>query len=471
MDLKFENNELENYLKELLKKDFEKYINASPEPTGIRINPLKTSLSSIQKKLKNWEQSYEKINFNEFGMILHNDKLPLSHTLDYFCGNIYYQGVSSQLPVELLGVKPGEKILDMTAAPGSKSCQILANLTGKGELIVNDSSYKRMQPLNVNLQRTGATNFYILNTWGERLGQIYPEYFDKVLLDAPCTTLGNLAQSDEIANWWRVDKLKKLANSQSALLVSAIKALKVGGELVYSTCSIAPEENELVLQKVLKKYPVEILEIPGRLKKLFEPGLTKYKDKKLDSNLHKAIRIYPHLHGLEGFYAIKLRKFGSTKVKPENKHREFVPLLSWNHHLIQPILDHLSDYWGIDNSFWQKFNYNLFKNRIWIVSDINDVPAHKLTCSGTLLAEKKLSCWKLFNNSATFLRDLITKRNITVDDEELIKLFKNGMISFKGLKNGYYVLSRNNQTIASVYMENEKMKIKLPHTFNLILDN
>ena len=465
------NDELEKYLKGLFNEEYNEFINSTAEPSTIRINTLKIRVKEFEKKLNRWGQNYKKIDFQPTGLILGEDKIPLSHTLDYFCGNFYYQGVSSQIPVELLDIKPGEVVLDMAAAPGSKSCQILNKLNHRGYLVINDSSFKRLQPLNVNVQRSGATNYYIINTWGEQLGQKYHDTFDKVLVDAPCTALGTLATSkNEIANWWSFEKLKKLTQSQYALLVAGLKALKVGGELVYSTCSFAPEENEIIIQKVLESYPAKIVSLPKKLQNIFSPGLASYNKVTFSENMQNAIRVYPHKHGFEGFFAIKLRKTDTIKNKNQNTNLKTKKLLKWNEPLISDILIELSETWGIEETKWKNYKYYLTKTRIWIVGEIDAIPINNFVCSGVLLAEKKLSGWKLFNNSVTFFNSRITKRTIELKDEELKLLFKNGEISFNGFGNGYYVLTRKQNPFASVYIENGKMRIKLPHSFNLILD-
>ncbi len=470
MKIDYKNKELEKYLRHFFKDEYTDFINAQPEPTGIRINSIKNLPDDLFSKLEFWNQHYSKSEFSNHAIYLAIDKLPLSHTLDYYLGNIYYQGISSQLPVELLDVKPGDKVLDIAAAPGSKSCQILSKLAAKGMLISNDSSVKRIQPLNVNLQRSGATNFYIINTWGERLGQIYPEYFDKVLVDAPCTALGTLANSNHVADWWEFEKLNKLAKSQYGLLVSAIKSLKIGGEIVYSTCSIAPEENEQVIDKIINNYPVEVVETPAKFKKYFSSGFTEFNGIKFDENMKQGIRVYPHKDKFEGFFAIKLKKYSVTKFKKNKTEESFKYLHDCDHQNIQPILQHLSEYWGIRNSVWKNFKFNLLKNRIWMVSNIDKIIKNNFICSGILLAEKKLSAWKLFNNSVIYFGDLITKRIVELDDDKLKILFKTGSIAWGKSDTGYYVLARRDKPIASVYVENEKAHLRIPHSFNLVLD-
>jgi len=464
------NPELEKYLKYLLVDDYERFITAGPEPTAIRLNELKTSNQILEDFLDRIGVNYTQIQFNKYGYLIESENIQISHTLKYFCGNIYYQGVSSQLPVILLDVNPGDKVLDVAASPGSKSCQILSELKGKGELIVNDPSVKRMQPLNVNMQRSGATNFYILNMWGERLGQLYPEYFDKVLLDAPCTALGTLPSLPEVEEWWEPDKLIKLKKTQYSLLISAIKSAKVGGEIVYSTCSIAPEENEFVVNEILKKYPVEIVSPPELLKEQFESGHTKFNSEMLNEGLVNGVRVFPHIHGYEGFFAIKLRKYESTvnvaRLKKQNKR----PLLSFNDSKIEPVLENLTETWGIEESFWKDFQYNLTKNKVWMISNIEQIPANHFVCAGILLAEKRLFGWKLLNNSANILGERVTKRKIQLNDDDLKILFKEGHLTDTEFENGYFVLTRRKESIASVYVENKRMQIRLSHSFNLILD-
>jgi len=464
------NEELESYLKNLFKDDYKKFISSKPEPPAIRINTLKNSILQFESKLDIWHQDYDNIDFNPSGIMLKTDDLPLSHTLDYFTGNFFYQGVSSQLPVELLDVNPGDVVLDMAAAPGSKSCQILNKLNHKGFLICNDSSSKRLQPLNVNLQRTGATNFYILNTWGEQFGLRYNEYFDKILLDAPCTALGTLASSNEVVNWWSISKLNKLNKSQNSLLISALKALKIGGELVYSTCSVAPEENEFIIQKILDNYPVEIIAKSSKLGNHFDSGYQSYNKIEFSKEMHESVRIFPHKHGYEGFFAVKIRKTGTIPSINPIKNRNEKKLFEYNEPEVSNILESISEKWGIDENIWNNYKYNLTKNRIWIAGEINKIPTENLACCGLLLAEKKISGWKLFNNSVTFLNSKINKRLIELDDNNIKELFKKSELLVSGIENGYYALTRNMKPIAAGYVENGKMRIRLPHLFNLILD-
>jgi NOL1/NOP2/sun family putative RNA methylase len=393
----------------------------------------------------------------------------LSHTLAYFLGHFQYQGASSHIPVLLLDPKPGERILDMAAAPGSKSTQITALMQNRGELVLNDWSHQRLQALNANLQRSGAINYYVLNLRGESLGNLLPEYFDKILLDAPCSALGTLAGSGEIHNWWREERLNKLVKTQFHLLVAALKALKPGGECVYSTCSIAPEENEVLIEKLCNSYPVEIIEPPVFLANQFSKGRQHYEDHTFSRDQKKAIRIWPQVHGYEGFYAVKLRKMDSLG---EKKKRENVvcPTHTMDDTEVRDIISQISEEWGVAVTHFESYRYKLTKNRIWMTgADVFQYLNHNFVWAGLLLAERKLHGWKIASNSSQVLNRLISKKIITPDDEQLKQLFANGVVYFEGLKPGYYVFQYKKNIIGTVYTDGRQIKTRLPHSFDLKL--
>jgi len=470
MKNKLTNVEITTYLKNLLGDEYEPFINSQPEPTAIRINTIKTSPSEFKKKLAIYHIKYKNIPFCLDGVVLDDDKLPLSHTLSFFTGEFQYQGISSQFPVMMLDLQKGDRVLDMAAAPGSKSAQIAALMENTGDLALNDNSYQRLQALNTNIQRNGIRNSYTMNFRGERLGKLFPGYFDKVLLDAPCTALGTLPNNPEINSWWSLTKLSKLKRIQQYLLVSAIKAVKVGGHIVYSTCSIAPEENELLIEDIIKNYPVEVVEIPKKLKGSFADGLDSYQDRSIDKSLKSAVRIWPQRHAMEGFFAVKLIKTAEIPDKIEKDPLPERELLCHDDLEIQPILNALTETWGISEYFWQNYRYYLTKNRIWMVSEsIKKIPVTPFVSAGLLLAEKRLFYWKLLNSSVQVLNSYITNRIVALKDDELQELFANGELFGKDFDDGYYVLKYLDNMIASLYVEDRKIRIRLPHKFRLVL--
>jgi 16S rRNA (cytosine1407-C5)-methyltransferase len=463
-----QNVELDNYLQNLFGKEKENFLNAPAESKAIRINSLKISREEFLYRMNSRNVDYQPLPFYELGLELINDPLPLSHTIDFFLGYFQYQGISSQIPALVLNPKPGEKVLDIAAAPGSKSTQLAALMQNEGELYLNDISHGRLQPLNVNAQRAGLTNHVIMNLAGERYGSLFPEYFDKILVDAPCTALGTLATNPEVIGWWSLDKLNKLCVSQRQLLISAVKTLKPGGELVYSTCSVTPEENEVQIQWLIENYPVEILDIP--LHRYFPSIETANSNFKFCDGLSKSIRIFPHVHDAEGFFVIRLRKTDSIPARPNSKKMEWIGTQGWDDSLIKNELLSISAKWGIDENIWADFRYIRTRNRIWMMSPaIERVLSERFQNAGLLLGENKLRGWKLTNQSVQFLNRAITKRKIELEENALIDLFAHGTIPFKGTDSDYYALEWDNTAIASVYMDNDTIKLRLPHSFRLRL--
>ena len=178
---------LEKYLRNLLGNEYEIFLCASPEPRCIRLNALKPAYVNILRNLIDLGAEFTPLDFSDLGYSIKSEQNNISQSLDFFKGNFTFQGASSQLPPIILDPRPCEKVLDMAASPGSKTTQLAALMQNKGILIVNDSNRNRMTALNANTQRCGVFNHCIYYLEGERLGRLFPQYFDKVLLDTPCS--------------------------------------------------------------------------------------------------------------------------------------------------------------------------------------------------------------------------------------------------------------------------------------------
>jgi 16S rRNA (cytosine1407-C5)-methyltransferase len=465
--LKNKNSELAEYLSELLGSELGPFLAAIPQDRAIRINHLKTDPAQLLNTLKK-SAILNKLTFSKNGYKITGEKSSLSHSLEFFKGHFAFQGASSQIPAHVLDAQPGQIVLDMAAAPGSKTTQIGIMMQNKGELIVNDSNLNRMQALNTNTQKTGLINHCIYYLAGERLGRLFPEYFDKVLLDTPCTGLGTLAVNKEVLSWWSYNKLEKLSKIQKQLLVSAIKATKAGGEIVYSTCSVAPEENEILINEILRKYPVEVLTIDNPGMENFDNGIIKYKKMNLDSSLQRAKRIWPHKHNMEGFFIVRLLKTSEYYNKNNPKEISHIKTLSYKDETVSEGLQNISQNWGIDENVWQNFRYIMARKRIWMLGgEIHTVVKDGFTNAGLLLAEKRMNIWRLTHPSVQFFSDKITKRKISLADPDINELFFKGKCNSSIAENGYYVLLIENEPSAIVYIENKEIRIKLTHPFNI----
>ncbi len=463
-----ENKQLKAYLKSILGDQITAFWQAKPEARAIRINTIKTNKQAVEARLKTLGVSFREVPFNALGLIIDDDHLPLSQTIDFFLGKFYYQGVSSQIPPLVLKPNPGERVLDMTASPGSKSTQMAALMENKGFLVLNDVSLKRLQALNTNVQKVGAVNYAVYRQQGERIGNLLPEYFDKVLLDAPCTALGIIHSHPEVYSWWTQRRMQKIIEKQRQLLISAYKALKVGGEMVYSTCSIAPEENEELIQFMLENYPLEIMPIEEHWHEKFMHGFTEYNGKRFVDEMEHAIRIFPHVHDMEGFFVIKLRKIGK-KRKEKNKPQTFKTLAHDDPEVKDGLLQ-ISQQWGIPPEQWPNYRYIKTRDRLWMVNnEITHIPQENFLNAGLLLGEKRISGWKLPNDSIQFFSRFITKRHLTLSEPQLLELFKTGMTSVPDAENGYFALSYKGEAIGSLFIQNRRAKMRLMHRFNIIL--
>jgi NOL1/NOP2/sun family putative RNA methylase len=305
----FNENFLE-YLKELLGNELEIFLENSMKPLkeSIRVNTLKISCDSLKNILieKGWK--IENIPWVDYGFWINYSTEDIGQTLEHSLGYYYIQGAMSMLPVEILDPKPGELILDLCAAPGSKTTQISQKMQNKGIIVANDINIKRIKALSSNIQKCFAINVIISMRDGRFFFKFFKNIFDKVLVDAPCSSTGIIRKSWKVAKKWNIKTIERLSKYQTQLLLSGFDCLKEGGILVYSTCSICPEENERCINNLLKLRNNAYLEEIKIKNVKYEKGITKWKNEEYDKDISKCIRIYPHYNDSEGFFIAKIVK-------------------------------------------------------------------------------------------------------------------------------------------------------------------
>ena len=265
---------------------------------SIRINTLKISAKEF---LERTDLELEKIKWCNEGFFV-NNRVTLGNLNDHFLGYFYVQEASSMLPPLTMDIK--DKILDMCAAPGSKTGQIAAMMKNKGLIIANDYDYIRLKALTMNLQRLGVMNAVITNM----KGYFIKERFDSILLDAPCSGTGTIRKSPGTLKIYNTNMIRKLGNDQKGLINNAFNILNEKGSLVYSTCSLEPEENEGVIDFLLNKHEnarVEKIKING-LKT--SDAVLEFEGKKYNDEIKKCIRIWPQDNDSDGFFLCKIRK-------------------------------------------------------------------------------------------------------------------------------------------------------------------
>lgn len=266
--------------------------------TTLRVNTLKAKASYICSALSENNIEYEKVSWNNEALIIKNaNEIDIKKLKIYKNGEIYLQSLSSMMPAIILEPKENEDILDMTAAPGGKTTQIAALTNNKANITACEMNTVRADRLKYNVEKQGATSVTVLKEDSRRLNDYFS--FDKILLDAPCSGSGTILLNNERTyKNFSENLVKKTIKSQKDLLKKAIKILKPGHELVYSTCSILKQENENIIKEIIEKGQAEVMPINEE----------KLKDiPKLKSNIDGALTVCPNEY-YEGFFVVKLRK-------------------------------------------------------------------------------------------------------------------------------------------------------------------
>jgi len=292
-------------------KDFdayEKIVHTNPR-NFIRCNTIKISTEELIKRLKEkWQVIQPYPNYPEI-MLVNQNLLPgeLGNSIEHLLGYYYIQEISSMMSAIALAPEENEFVADLAASPGSKTTQIASLMQNKGTIIANELKLDRIKILSANLEKNGVSNVIITrkdaiafcsNLAKEKIK------FDKILLDAPCSGEGTLRSSPKTFLMWNPKVINKLSREQKKMIAYAIKCLKVGGTLVYSTCTHAPEENEEVIDFALKNFPVEVEQISLPLK--CRQGITSWYDNKYNEQVKNCCRIYPQDNDSEGFFVAKL---------------------------------------------------------------------------------------------------------------------------------------------------------------------
>lgn len=293
------------------KEDFEKFssiVHTSPR-NFIRCNTLKISTQNLFERLsKKWKVIQPYSEYPEI-MLIDQELNPgeLGNALEHTLGYYYIQEISSMLSVIALSPRPGELVLDLCSSPGSKTTQIASKMQNSGTLIANDLKIDRIKILSSNLERCGVTNTIVTRNDAVALCSRLSKKnikFDKILLDAPCSGEGTLRSSPKTFLMWNHKVVNNLSRQQKKLMAFALKCLKVGGTIVYSTCTHAPEEDEEIVDFALNNFPVKVESINLPLK--CREGLVSWRNESYHQDVKKTCRIYPQDNDSEGFFVSKM---------------------------------------------------------------------------------------------------------------------------------------------------------------------
>lgn len=296
------------HFKKLLGKEYEQFMHYSMtyEKRAIRVNTLKISVKELVKRLEQ-DWNLEQVPWCREGFwITHRreDRRDIGNLLEHALGYIYVQGPASMVPAQILDPRAGDIVLDIAASPGSKTTQLAQMMHNKGIIIANDYKNDRLKALGLNIQRLGITNTVLTLMYGQRFKDFM---FDRILVDAPCSGTGTIRKSFKTFEIWNPTMIKRLAATQKQLIKTAFGNLKPGGTMVYSTCSVEPEENEAVVNHLLKEEPSAYLE-PITLPITRADPFLSYGEEEFDSSLKHVLRLWPQTNDTEGFFVAKFRK-------------------------------------------------------------------------------------------------------------------------------------------------------------------
>ena len=228
------------------------------------------------------------------------------------------------LPMIALQPKKGEFILDLCASPGSKTTQAASMMENGGTIIANDKDIGRIKILLANLERCGVMNTIVSKMDGlnlcEKIKKKKLWRFDKILVDAPCSGEGTLRKSPKTYLMWNIKVIENLSRLQKKLAAQAMKILKVGGEMVYSTCTLSPEEDEAIIDFLTKNFDVEVLDIKLPLKT--RCGVCEWEGQQFNKNVSKACRVYPQDNDTDGFFLCKIKKLSERGCKEKWEEQE-----------------------------------------------------------------------------------------------------------------------------------------------------
>ncbi len=280
-------------------KEYEK-----PRKYGLRLNTLKMTPEEFENKVN---FPLQRVPWTENGYYYEANLQPSKNPL-YFAGLYYLQEPSAMAPASRLPVEPGDKVLDLCAAPGGKATELANRLQGKGLLVANEISASRAKALLKNIEVSGISNALITNATPRELAERFPGFFDKILVDAPCSGEGMFRKEENVMAAWEPNRPDYFANLQKDILDQAIAMLKPGGLLLYSTCTFSPVENEGSISGALERHP-EMTLLPMKEYTGFAPGRPEWGNG--NRELEKTIRLWPHKLSGEGHFMALMKKEGT----------------------------------------------------------------------------------------------------------------------------------------------------------------
>lgn len=440
-----------NKMKELLQDEYEDFLKSyeADRKQGLRVNTLKIT---VEEFLTLSPFTLERIPWVPEGFFYQHEERPGKHPY-HEAGLYYIQEPSAMAVGEIVEPEPGEKVLDLCAAPGGKSTHLASKMKQAGLLVTNEIHPARAKILSQNIERMGIKNAVVTNESPDRLAKRFPSFFDRIMVDAPCSGEGMFRKDPDACSEWSMENVAACSIRQLDILLCAASMLKYGGRLVYSTCTFAPEENEAVISQFIKEVPsFEIEEI-----KVYEGFSRGRKDWAKDggSDIDKTVRLWPHKIQGEGHYIAVLRKKAGEnppKLKLAETLKDERSLKEYN----QFVKDTLQ--------IKPRGQYLLFGDQLYIVPDeMISLQNLKVLRPGWHLGTIKKNRFEPSHALALSLKGEEVQHtwNLTADSPDLAAYLRGESIPAKGSK-GWYLVQVDGYSIGWGKLSNGILKNHYP---------
>ncbi len=426
---------------------------------ALRVNALKGSREEFIEKSPFGD--LQEVAWEKNGFYYDKDQQPGKNPL-HDAGVYYIQEPSAMAPAAYLEAKPGERILDLCAAPGGKTTQTASYMQNQGILVCNEINAARAKILSENVERMGMSNAIVTNETPQHLSELFDEYFDRILVDAPCSGEGMFRKNEEAVNEWSPENIKICAERQAQILECADRMLRPGGRLVYSTCTFAPEENEGSIKTFLERHPeYKILDVYK-----YE-GMAGGQPKLADGldDINKTIRLWPHLINGEGHYLAVLQKSGEVPdgyqgfltngLQKGIKIKEIKELLQFEQEALNIDLLQIND------------NYNddcilKFGEQIYLMpDDMPSVNKMKVLRAGLHLGTLKKNRFEPSHALALYLNKSLVKHSMELNDNEARAYLSGQTLNYEGEK-GWYLITYKGYSLGWGKLAGQIMKNHYP---------
>lgn len=401
----------------------------------LRVNTLYCNINDFYNNYPNMSKN----NLIDYSFYYDKNEYDFGKSIEHFAGGIYIQDASAMLVTHILNPKPNEKIIDLCAAPGGKATQAAILMNNTGLVIANDYNEKRSEILSENVERLGITNTIVLNNKVETISNHFGGYFDKVILDAPCSGEGMFRKNNESYLDWSIEKVRRCSNLQKELIMHAYSLLKKDGIMVYSTCTFEKEENEDIVQYLLDNSNASLInieDIPGAIRGI---------------NMNEAIRLYPsHFKGEGQFIAL---------IKCNDEHNILLKKYIDKNKQINQTLKLIND-------FIEQYSFNQKINDIYpFNTSINYLKYGNINIDKLKVKRYGLNLGQIINNrfepSHSLMKVLNLKQNKEITKDEYLKFIKGDVLENNNYK-GYVGIKYNNLCIGFGKASNNQIKNHIP---------